>query len=305
MAITSNTLSFALDEVVSAVAFESFYEQAFMMPMLYSVRPSGRRRERSASFGGLGDFETKNPGAGVTETSLAQQFEKDFVHVSYALAVSIERELLDDEEYGFAVEIGRQIGIKGAYKMETLAAALFNDAFAGATYLTEGGLSICNTAHLNVDSGNSQSNRGTTALSMSSVKSTRTAMRNFKNYRGDLLDVMPDALLIPHDLEEDAWEIVRSTGRPDDATNAANFYNGMFKLFVWPFLSTGISGGDANNWFMLDTRILKENLLWYQRVPLEVYGNGDLFTGTRKIGGYFRASHGLRDWRGLYGHIVS
>lgn len=303
--ITSNTLSFALDEVVSAVAYETFYEQPFMMQMLYGIRPSGRRRERSASFGGLGDFEVKNPGVAPAETSLAQQFEKDFVHVAYAMHVPIERELLDDEEYGFAVEVGRQIGIKAAYKMETLGAQLFHDAFAGATYKTEGALSICNAAHLNVDGGNSQSNTGTSALSMASIKSTRTLMRNFKNYRGDLLSVMPDALLIPHDLEEDAWEIVRSTGRPDDATNAANLYNGMFKLFVWPFLSTGISGGDANNWFMLDTRILRQNLLWYQRVPLEVFGDGDLFKGTRRLGGYFRASHGCRDWRGIFGHAVT
>ncbi len=303
--ITSNTLSYALDEVVSAAAFESFFEQAFMMPMLYSVRPSGRRRERSASFGGLGDFEEKSPSAAAAETSLAQQYEKDFVHVAYALQVPIERELLDDEEYGFAVEVGRQIGIKAAYKMELLAAALFHDAFAGATYKAEDALSICNSAHVNSDSGNSQGNTGTSALSLAAIKSTRTAMRNCKNYRGDLLSVMPDALLIPHDLEETAWEIVRSTGRPDTTNNAANFYNGMFKLFVWPFLSTGVSGGDANNWFMLDTRLLKQNLIWYQRVPLEVFGDGDLFKGTRRIGGYFRASHGLRDWRGIYGHNVT
>ena len=130
-------------------------------------------------------------------------------------------------------------------------------------------------------------------------------MRNFLNYDDDLLSVRPNALILPPDIEEDAWEIVRSTGRPDTANRAENFYNGQFELYVWDFLSTGISGGDANNWFMADSRLMKMNLIWYQRTPLEVFGDGNLFAGTRRIGGYFRSSHGVKDWRWIYGHNVT
>jgi len=302
---TSNTLSFVLDEVVSAVVFESFFAETYMMPALYSIRGSARRRERLASIGGIGEFEAKNETAAAAEDEVTQQFEKDFVHTAYAKQIPVSRELIDDEEYGVLADLGGQLGTMAAYTMENKAAELFRDAFAGATYTDEAGLSICNTAHLNVDGGNSQSNRGTVAFSLANIKVARTAMRKFKNYNGELLSVRPNALLIPPDLEEDAWEAVKSIGRPDTTNNAANFYNGMFQLFVWDFLSTGVTGGDVNNWFMLDTRVLAQSLLWFQRVPLEVFGDGDLFKGTRRIGAYFRASHGLRDWRGIYGNIVA
>jgi len=302
--ITSNSLSFVLDEVVSAVAFEAFYEESFMMPTLFGVRSSGRRRERLASLGGLGEFEVKNPGQTATEDTITQQFEKDFVHTAYGKTVPVERELIDDEEFGAVADLGRQLGTMAAYTMENKAAGIFRDAFAGATHTAEDALSLCNSAHLNVDSGNSQSNSGSSAFSMAAVKATRTAMRKFTNYNGELLGVRPDALIMPPDLEEDAWEVVRSTGRPDTASRAENIYNGMFTLYVWDFISDGVTDGDTDNWFMVDSRRMKQNLLWYQRIPLEVYGDGDLFAGKRRIGGYYRASFGVRDWRWVYGHAV-
>jgi hypothetical protein len=304
MTMTSNSMSFLLDEIVSDVAFEKFYSDAYMMPALYTMRASSRRRERSASFSGLRRFEVKLAGQAPSTDEMNEQFEKNFTHTAYAKLVPVERELIDDQEFGMIEELGTQIGAAGNFSIEVDASAIFRDAFAGATHTAEDALSICNAAHLNVDGLNSQSNSGSTALSMAAVKTTRSAMRNFTNYKGDLLSVRPDGLVVPPDIEEDAWEIVRSTGKPNTTNNAANFYNGMFQLYSWDFLSTGISDGDANNWFMIDSRLMKQNLIWYMRVPLEIYGTGDLETGTRKVGGYMRYSWGVKDWRWVYGHSV-
>jgi hypothetical protein len=304
MSTNSQNNSYLLDEVVSAIAFESFQQEPLMVPSLFDIRASGRRRERTASFSGLSEFETKAELAAATEDQVENQFEKDFTHVAYAKKVPIARELIDDSEFGLVEDIGRQIGVMAAYTIENKCASVLRGAF-GAT-LAEDGLSLCNGAHLNAAGGNSQSNSGTTALSMTSVKTTRTAMRKFLNYNGDLAGVRPDSLIIPTDLEESAWEIVNSTGgRPDNANNAANMYAGMFKLFVWDFLSTGVSGGDVNNWFMADSRLMMQNQIMYLRTPLEIFGDGNLFTGTRNIGGYMRFSYGVRDWRWVYGHAVA
>lgn len=303
--ITSNNLSFLLDEIVSGIAFEAFFEEALMMPSLYNVRTSGRRRERLASFGGLDEYQPKISGKEIETDEIDQEFEKDFEHIAYGKQVPVERELLDDQEFGLLEDLGRQLGVMASYTMERKAAQLFLDAFAGATYKSEDGKSICNTAHTNSAGANSQSNKGTAALSLTSIKDTRNAMRKHKNYRGQLRSIRGNALLIAPENEETAWEVVRSTGRPDTANRADNFYKGGFSLFVWDFLSEAFTDGDDNNWFMLDTRALKDNLIWYQRIALEVFGDGNLFAGTRRIGGYFRSSHGVRDWRGIYGHEVA
>lgn len=298
---TSENLNYVLDEVVSAVVFESFYDSTeFLMPQLYNVRPTAKRRERMASFGGLGRFNQKQSTHSAEEDSISQQYEKDFVPLAYAKTVPIERELIDDEEWGVVEDISRQMGIAAGQTMEEDAASLFNNAFSGAGgYAAEDGLSICNGAHLNAQGGNSQSNSGSNSLSMGGIKTTRTAMRKFTNYRGSKITVRPDLLLVSVDQEEDAWEIVRSAGRPDQMNRADNMYNGMFRLAVWDFLT------DTNAWFMIDSRLMALNLMWLQRISLESYGDGNLFTGVRSIGAYYRAAHGCRDWRWIYGNNPS
>lgn len=296
--ITSANMEFVLDEVVSSVMFESFFDEPFMYPMLFDVRTSNRRRERSASIGGLGEYQEKGRTQAAAEDQITEQFEKDFVHKSYAKQVAVERELIDDEEYGVLQEIGSQLGIMAAYSQEKTAAEIFNDAFAGVSHTGEDGKSLCNAAHVNSDGGNSQSNTGTETCSLAGIQITRLAMRNFTNYRGEKLAIRPNLLIVPPDLEETAFEIVRSTGSTKDDKNSGvvNFYNGRFDLAVWDFLT------DTNNWFMADSRLMKQNLIWYQRTPLEQFGDGNLFTGTRRVGGYYRNSYGFKDWRWVFGN---
>jgi hypothetical protein len=69
---------------------------------------------------------------------------------------------------------------------------------------------------------------------------------------------------------------------------------------VWRFLSAAVDNGDDDQWFMLDMRQLMQNLLLLMRVPLEIFGDGDLFAGQRRIGGYMRWSLGMRDYRGIF-----
>lgn len=297
--ITTTTLSYAVDEVVSMVAYETFYQEPFVMPMLYDVRTSSRRRERGASFGGVGPFEVKAEGVASNEDSIAQQYEKDFVHVAYGKQVPVSREIYEDEEWGVLADIGMQLGAMAAYTMEQSAAAPFNDAFAGATYTAEDAKSICNSAHTNVDGGNSQSNSGTNTFNLSGVETSRVLMRKFTNYNGDKSPSRPRLILVPAELEITGWELINSEGKPDTANNNSNFYNGRFDMIVWDFLT------DTNNWFLIDPMKMKMNLIWYQRIALEIFGDGNLFAGTRKTGGYYRASHGCRDWRWIYGNAVS
>jgi len=297
--ITTSSLSYAVDEVVSMVAFETFYEETFYMPFLYDVRTSSKRRERGASFGGLGEYEVKGETAEPSEDEIAQQYEKDFVHVEYAKQVPMSRTIVDDEDWGVLADLGQQLGYMAGYTMEKLAAALFNDAFSGATYKAEDAKSICNDAHTNVDGGNSQDNSGTNTFGLSGLETTRLAMRGFKNYRGDMAPARPSLVLVPKDLEITGFELLKSVGKPDTANNNLNFYNGMMDLMVWDFLT------DTNAWFVIDPRRMKQNLIWFQRIALEIFGDGNMFTGTKKIGGYFRASHGCKHWAWLYGNNPS
>ncbi|HJW75356.1 MAG TPA: hypothetical protein VJ787_06755 [Thermoleophilia bacterium] len=306
---TSGSMSYVLDESITSIALDTFFDETMLWPSLYSQRTSSARREGSATVGSLGKFTPKTPGANADEDVLVQEFQKYFVHQAFGKTVPIDRELYDDardgKSFDFIQQYGSQLGMSAAYTMEDYAAAVLRDAFAGVTYKAADGLSLCNAAHVNADGGNSQSNTGTSAFTLDAVNTTRIAMRKFKNSRGLLQSVRPNLLIGPPELEQSMWEVVRSTGKPNTANRADNFWNGMFGLYIWDFLSTGVDGGDVNNWFMADSRLMAQSLLWYWRVGLEVYGDGNLFSGTRRVGAYYRASHGVVDWRFIFGHAVT
>lgn len=299
MTATTSSLSYLVDEVTSGVAINEFSQLDNLMAALYGMRNSGKRRERSSSISGLGNLQKKLPTQASAQDAPVQQFQKTFLHEAFALQVPVERELVDDEEWGWFQDLGMQFGIALNRTMEEKAALPFVDAFAGAETLAEDGLSICNSAHLNVDGGNSQSNSGTSALSAANAITTLTAMRKFTDYRGQRISVNPDALIVPVDLEGTAWEIVRSSQKPASANNDANYLQNRFQLYSWNYLT------NTKDWFMVDSRMMKLNLLWYLRTGVEMFGDGDLFTGTRRTGIYSRWSNGVKDWRWVYGQDVA
>lgn len=288
---TLGNLSFIFDEVVSAVAYEEYFSGEFLVPMLYRMQGSASRRERASSLGGLGKFQPKTETGAISEGSVTQQFQKTLTQSEFGLQLPISRMVVDFNEWGLLQEIGIELGSSAAFTMEDDGMALFRDAPTGATYTAEDGLSIANNAHLNVDGGNSQDNLLANTFSMAGVKATHVAMRKFTNYSGDRISVNPDELLVPVDLEEEAFEVVKSVTRPDVANLASNFYQGRYTMYVSPLLT------DTNDWAMMDSRRRARNLLWYQSAPLEIFSDGNLNTGTRKVGGYYREAHGCRDWR--------
>jgi hypothetical protein len=202
----------------------------------------------------------------------------------------------------FVSDKAQQIVVVAGLTMERHAATVFVNAFTGAGGLVaEDGLSLCNSAHLNSDGGNSQGNSGTSSLTFANAKTTRTAMRKFKGYRDSstTLYVNPDELMVPVDLEEDAFALIESTLKPGSLNNDLNLFAGRYTVYVWPFLS------DTNDWFMMDSARRKLALRWYMRRPLTILSDASFIQGVRKIGASMRYSFGSTDWRWIYGHSVT
>lgn len=295
-ALTQATASYVSDETVSVFAFDEFIQTEPVMPALFNQKPSSAYREVMGSTAALSDFVEKTELAAPDEDTPIQQFKKEYLHTEYALQSKVERKVIDDALFPFFEEFGTKIGDSAMRTVEKDAANVFINAFD--TTLTEDGLSLCNNAHLNVDSGNSQDNLGTSSLDFAAVGTTRQLMRDFTDYRANRINVNPDMLLVPVELEQTAWEIIRSSGDPTSANNAANFHQGRYSLVVWGYLTSSV------DWFMIDSRMMKQHLFWFWRMVLEIFGDGELMKGLRSIGGYYRSSRGPRDWRWVFGHNV-
>jgi hypothetical protein len=149
--------------------------------------------------------------------------------------------------------------------------------------------------------GTHVSNYGTSALSYDAVIATLAAGASLKDDKGYPMPSVYDILYVPIALQDEAWTIVNSEKKPGGANNDANFAGDQgLRVVVDPYLT------DTNNWFMIDSRLAKMHLLWFDRVsPSITMDPASDFNLVAKYRGYMRYSFGWDDFRFIYGHAVT
>lgn len=270
-----------------------------VIPKLFNVSTSSKAVEYDLAMGGMRDWP-EYKGA-IVYDDLEQGFRTSYTHVEYVQGFKVERKLVDDDQYNVISKRPRQLALSAMRTREKAAASVFNNAFTAA-YAGGDAINLCDGSHPYSPSNASvQDNEGTTALSYQAVVDTRELMRAFKDDRGELVQVQPDTLLVPPELEEEAWVIINTMNKVDITDYHANFVRARItQLIVWDYLT------DANNWFLIDSRLAKLYLNWFDRVPLEFQMDPTSdFSLEARFRGYMRYSYGWSDWRWVYGHVVS
>ena len=270
------------------------------IPMLFKELPSQKAAEEFLGIGGMGDW---NEFKGKIEyDDMDQGYKTTLTHTEYVKGFKVARKLVDDDLYNVINEKPETLGIAAGRTREKHAASIFNNAFS-SSYTGGDAVSLCNDSHplAPTHATDVVDNAGSSALSYEAVVETRRIMKEFTDDREELVTVVPDTLLVPAELEETAWAIWKTMNKVDTADQHANFVQGFLKqVIVWDYLT------DANNWYVIDSRLAKSHLLWVNRVMPEFAfdptGGYDLEARYR---GYMRYSYGWRDWRWVYGHKVT
>ena len=268
-----------------------------MVPLIFGMETSNRNYEIVSGVGGMSDVPDFD--GTITYDSIGQLYDKTFSFPEKALGFKVERKLFDDDLFGIMDRRPWQMAVSVARTREKAGAAIFNGAFTG----TDGpdSLSLCNDSHpYSPDDATTQDNKGTSAMSPAAIEATRRiAHTSIFNDRGELAQVDYDTILCPINLEETAWEVINSKGKVDTADNNRNFHQGRYNLIVWDRLT------DTNNWFMIDSKLAKMFVLWWDRVKPEFAYDRDFDTLMAKWSVYMRYTAGWADWRPIYGHLVS
>ena len=268
------------------------------IPVLFNVQGSSKAQEHDLGIGSFGNF-TEYKGA-IEYDDPEQGWKTTYTHVEFARGFKVERRLVDDDQYNVINSFPRKLAIGAMRKREVDAASVFNNAFS-ASYLGGDSVALCGSHPYSPSNASTQSNAGSTALSYDAVIATRKLMRAFEDDRGELVPINPDTLLVPPELENTAWEILESMGKPGTANNDGNYVRSTgINLVVWDYLT------DANNWFLVDSTLAMMYLNWFNRVPLEFAADPTSdYNLVAKYRGYMRYSYGWSDWRWVYGHAVA
>src|SRR3972149_5681361 len=302
--MTSGGFGDLLDPRFRKIYFEPYKALPSMRDQLFTTITSDRDPVRDSAGGTMGDLAEFN--GNITYDDMSQGYDVTETHKQFAGGFQVERTLYDDDQ--FQVMDRRPAGLATSTQrtQETHAARFFNNAFSVDTYFynhTEG-VAVCSNSHTTTSGASTATgfdNLVTTALSAVALESARVQMINFRGDRAERISVMPDTILIPAQgtMEETAWEIINSQGKLDTANNNANFHQGKYKVMVWNFLT------DANNWFLIDSTMMKDMLYWVNRVSPEFGWIEDFDTLIAKYRVYTRYGQYHNDWRFLLGAQVT
>lgn len=227
--------------------------------------------------------------------------------LEYAGGITIERRLWDTDQSGVIKQMSKGEATACHRKKMELAHEPFTSAFSTAyNFMTsEEGVALCSNSHLTKVPGVSTSagfdNYSTLALDAANLETVRIQSRGIKNDIGKRLDTNFDTIVHGTNLAANVWEIQTSQGKLGTGDNDPNFQRGRWKNIELPLLDDN----DVDNWFIVDSELMKECLIWLEGVALEFNRATDFDSLIRKYASYFVDGWCFNSWRWLIGCEVA
>ncbi len=303
MSLVKSDVPKLLEAGLKTVFFEAYDASVGDWEKISTVVPSEQDTETYAWLGSvpkMREFKDERLPAGLLEHNYAIK------NKTWEASVAVERAAIEDDLYG---QIKLRVQGLARESKRHIDELVFSLLAGGFTSNCHDGQYFFDTDHAEGDSG-TQSNRGTDALSSTSLETAITAMMKFKDDRGKVLGIVPDVLVVPPDLQWTALELLNSTYYPElvaagagSQKLSANPLKGRLDLVVSPYLT------DSNDWFLLASKWIVRPMIFQSRVPLDFAAlEGTSETGFMRdqyvygVRARYNAGYGL--WQTAFGSKV-
>lgn len=279
--------------VLDALIFDELERSPDYIPEIFRVKTIGGWGEQTLTMAGIQQAPEKSEGAAVFVDSAIEGYSKTYLPVTYAISIVVSEELKEDNRLSLLEDTYRSLGLSMYQTRQVTAFNVFNDGFSDTG---PDGVSLFNTAHPMIG-GHSYANRPSTdiAFSIAGMREMEVDMMRQVNHRNINVHLMPRTIIVPPELAQSAYEVLRSPERPDTDNRAINTFHGSnYKLIVSPFLTSETA------WFAIADKT-QHQLRFYDRVApssktWEDEKTGDINTRIR-----CRFDVGYSDFPGAWG----
>lgn len=294
--ITTGDWPDALEPIANKNAEEGYDTVPAEKEMFFTVREGKKLTETYLEIGDIGVMgELKGS---VDYDDVSQGFKYTVTAKEFSKGIKIQRKFVETDQLDIVEGLPKMLGNSAHNREATDVFFMLNNGF-NTSFATLDGLSLFNAAHTSNNGGSNQSNRGTAALSAVAVEATRISMKRFLTNKDNRFKMDPDTLIVPEDLYEAAYEIINANGKVDTATNNPNFHKGKYNLIHSIWLD------DTNNWFVADSKRMKQSNEWRDIVKLEFNMAKNFDDYAAKYSAYMFYLYTSRNWRWGFGNEVS
>lgn len=245
-------------------SFNTIFQQAYTgttprWQKLAMQVPSSTKEE---TYAWLGSFPKMREWIGDRQVAKLLAHGYTIKNKSYESTVSVDRDDIEDDQYGVYTPVIAELGRTAATFPDDLVISLLLHGFENTCY--DGQPFFANTHSDGEKKGQKQSNLGTKSLSMASYAAARASMMSLTDSYGKVLGINPCILVVPPQLESTARKILKADSYVDKAGSAdvlvTNVYKDSAELLVLPELAT-----NATAWFLLDTTRSVKPIIYQQR----------------------------------------
>lgn len=319
MAIQQGTFGRLLEPGLRKIFFEQYRELPEQFSQVFKVQTSDKAIETDMRMGGFGLWETKDSAGSVKYQEPVGTAQLQYIHEEFASGFTIERKMVDDEQYNIINKFPGNLARAARATIETKAATVLNQAFStsaptgGQAQQAWDGKALIANNHQRLDGG-TMSNLASGALNDANLKLALIQGRQQVDDRGILIQSTLKVLVIPPQLEYTAKTLLEGSflsaqGTGSGMTNDKNVIQNRFRIVVLDYLqpldkttnlpvtSSTTAANTVYPWFLIDPSVAELNFFW--RKKLEFKNTEDFDTMQAKYRGYMRFSAGFSDYRGI------
>lgn len=286
------------------------YEEKSILNEVFMMDESKHWAEKYTSLTAMDGFDPVGENGAYPVDGMEEGFSKTLEHITWKNSFAISREIMED---GKLLDLKKKPAgfVKSYYRTrENLGAALFGAAMKGDTSTmfrgkkfdttSADGLCLFHTGHKSKVKSTTQSNKFSDAFSADALAYMEAAMQNFKGDNNDLVNVVPNTILIPNDaaLKKKVFAAIGADQDPATANNGYNYIFGRWNVLIWNYLNPFIASG-VSPWIVADVDYNNEygGAIFTDRTPLDVRSSIDENTDANVWRGYARFTAGFNDWR--------
>ena len=287
---------------------ESF-EQKSIVAEIFNMESSKNWAEKITGMTSMDGFKAVGENGDYPHDSMREGYDKLLEHMTWKDSFSISREMVEDAKI-MDLKKKPQAFVDGYYRTrEKYGAALLGGALSGKASIdfatkkfstaTADGKGLFAKDHPSILKKASQSNMFADAFSNDGLMALEEKMQNFRDDNENILDVVPDTIIIPNSykLKKDVFAAIGADQDPNTANNGFNYNFGRWTVIVWPYLNQYIASG-ALPWILMASEYNKNyaGAVWFDRVALEV--KSEIAQNDANVWkGYSRFIAGFNDWR--------
>ena len=300
-------------EPIKAIITEQVesFQQVSVIEKLFYMDNSKNFSEKYTIETSLGDFEPVGENGAYPKTGIQEGFAKVIEPETWKSSFEVTQEMIEDAKIGKIKSRAKQFTTSYGRTREKYAAALIAAGIGktmeikGHTYdvTSADKTPMFNAKHPSAIPGKkmTQSNLFKAAFSRKVLNKVQELMQKFTDDDGNILNVMPDTIIIPNDgeLKDLIYAAVGSELDPNTNNNAWNFQCGLWNVIVWNYLPATLNGEPY--FIVADSKFLQDYMCipFVDRVDLTVTSYIDENTDANVFKGRARFAAGFNNWRGM------